>query len=361
MTITGSRKTEQPTASAKIASQTNYLISPEFFIGSQWKQEFVPKFANPKKYFIYRCPCHGLCGGYGDREKGMVAAYIISLLSNRSFGIEHKCPGDITKYLRPNKVDWIVTKDKIKGLKTRMHSVIDNWGYIAKVKNMNFNEYYKEDVIYWTGNNNYIESLRQHKEVPKLIPGMRNMSTSDVYRNVLNVLFKPTESFQKQISTFTDKVASNYLTCAQIRVGKNPSMPSDAVQGRFVQSHDLKSVWKFLNENIGKKSKLFIASDSMGVKNEARKMFPDQIIDTPGPIVHVDRLRGASGNREEGFMKVVLEQLILSHCSTLLVSRSGYSFLGAYLRKDSNNLYCIANGNVTACKREELLKYYSMR
>lgn len=44
------------------------------------------------KYVIYECTNENLCGGWGDRLKGIMSSYAWSLITNRKFLIKHTRP-----------------------------------------------------------------------------------------------------------------------------------------------------------------------------------------------------------------------------------------------------------------------------
>ena len=55
------------------------------------------------KYIVYECiEGMGLCGGWGDRLKGIYSAYAWSLVSGRRFYINIKKPCNLTSFLEPN-------------------------------------------------------------------------------------------------------------------------------------------------------------------------------------------------------------------------------------------------------------------
>ena len=55
----------------------------------------------------YRCTTSWRCGGWGDRLKGIMSTYALSLVLNRSFSIEITQPCPLESMLLPNKVNWV--------------------------------------------------------------------------------------------------------------------------------------------------------------------------------------------------------------------------------------------------------------
>ena len=52
-----------------------------------------------ERFMIYTCSGLGLCGGWGDRLRGLYSVYLLSALQNRSYGIEMNRPCPIEKFL----------------------------------------------------------------------------------------------------------------------------------------------------------------------------------------------------------------------------------------------------------------------
>ena len=50
--------------------------------------------------------CDGGCGGLGDRYKGLMSAFLLALLTNRTFGLLHGRPARLSAYLPPAWVPW---------------------------------------------------------------------------------------------------------------------------------------------------------------------------------------------------------------------------------------------------------------
>jgi hypothetical protein len=66
---------------------------------------------NPSKFIAFECDIHSKygkydCGGWSDRLKGIMAAYVWSLLTNRTFIINIARPCLLTSLIVPNQVSW---------------------------------------------------------------------------------------------------------------------------------------------------------------------------------------------------------------------------------------------------------------
>lgn len=61
------------------------------------------------RFIMYRCDREldkNLCGGFGDRLKGILSAYLWSLLTNRTFLLKVTKPCNMITLLEPNEVEW---------------------------------------------------------------------------------------------------------------------------------------------------------------------------------------------------------------------------------------------------------------
>ncbi|CAF2699652.1 unnamed protein product [Rotaria sp. Silwood2] len=56
------------------------------------------------KYLVY--VCHENCGGWGDRLRGIMSLFMLSLMLDRNFRIEITHPCNLTHILRPNLYNW---------------------------------------------------------------------------------------------------------------------------------------------------------------------------------------------------------------------------------------------------------------
>ena len=81
----------------------NYDVRVGRSVGDEKQNE------SSSRYMMYRCDQaldNDLCGGFGDRLKGILDAYLWSLMVNRTFVIKITRPCNMTNILEPNEVDW---------------------------------------------------------------------------------------------------------------------------------------------------------------------------------------------------------------------------------------------------------------
>lgn len=334
---------------------------PQFYTEKNYIQSvgrnFLPKYPNRSRYMIYECK--RTCGGLGDRQKGIVGAYLMSLLTNRTFGIKHTKPMDITPFVLPNKIIWTVNQSKLEGLSQEIHNAVGRLDFLEKLPGLDLNKFYSKDIVYFNGNQEYVRLLRKHYDAARVFPDIMRMSNSEIYNLILRLLFKLEHSLQKKLNMVLKKdINGRKLICAHVRMGRNPTIPTDTE--KRLNMDKINSIWKFLDRfNMAKKYSVFVASDSNELIKYARNKFPLQFVDVPGPIIHMDQI--GYKNESRGMTKIFLEQILLSQCDVLVVTKSGFGRIAAYLRNSSRDLYCFLNGIVFPCRHDLLNQIYFVR
>ena len=297
---------------------------------------------NKTKYLIYQCA--GMCGGLGDRFRGMVNSFLLALITGRKFGIDHTSPCPLQNFLRPNKYDWIIDKQKLdKAGSSKTHHLIDH----QTLPSPNMTSYLKEDVVYLRMNGDITLRLMEQVDFPNRIPWLTKFTVSDLFESVLSYLFILTQSLQKGLDKFRNEhVKGNKTVCVHYRAGKNPTIPNDAP--RWGDKY-LNEVWNFLSKYNKSGHVIYIASDSEQVKLTGRSKFPERVIDLKGKITHVDR---SQDDKEcNGFKTAIMEHHFLQRCDVALFTPSGYGRTAAILRKTSQNMFCLLPVGVGMCSK----------
>ena len=288
---------------------------------------------NEKKFLVSVCST-GPCGGWANRQRGIISTYLLSVLMNRTFSILHDKPCDISTFLERNEYDWASCNGYVEKI-SQTNANSPNIELLLNVSN--FENYNKEHVIFIRTHHYWINQIAKHPKTMQRLPWVINKTTPEVSRIVLSRLFRPVELLEKAIRNFTDKVGdSKQLICTHIRMGKNPTMPNDSerrVPNVSVIFNWLRKFDKPQNYSI------FIASDSEDIKTFARTNFTNVLL-TKLPIVHVDRVRKDQSNMAcEGLFSTFLEQHILSRCDILLLTLSNFGPMAAYMSRKQQTIY----------------------
>ncbi|CAF1309001.1 unnamed protein product [Rotaria magnacalcarata] len=296
---------------------------------------------SPKKYLIYTC--NQPCGGWGDRTRKIVGAYLLSLVLNRTFLINITWPCPITHLLEPNFINWNQTIKHLSKLKnTTIYnlSASDNdyrevmsWTDIDviffKVKDL---AYYS--LLLWR--DDFYRILHIHYGLHR-----STLFIHTVFTLVYELLFKLKSHPQSHIDELSEKIHLRHLSCAHIRIGKNPTNPNDVV---FPKRERMNTTVIGFLKNISKSNELiFISTDSEEIQSYARKQLRSRLLNIDGVIRHIDR----SGKKLacDGLEKTILDFYMISRCHTMVMSKSAFSFWANTRRlKPYENLYIYCDG-----------------
>ncbi|XP_052771065.1 uncharacterized protein LOC128210752 [Mya arenaria] len=354
----------------RMDSKTNHFRykDPEF--SYQQTKEYETKFAeifktfpnhqNSTKYLIYFCDIE--CGGLGDRLKGIVKVYMLSILSRRRFGIRMKEPSDIENFLQPHVIDWRVNEAEIAGKDRKTVDYKTLHDFIAidlETHDRDPEKVLKTDVIFMRANQDWTKTLRKLKVSPERFPQIYQHPSSDLTRIIYNGLFKPTDTLQRLVHNFfEEKVGGKKLACLHARMGES---------NHTRYSFDvIKTPLDFLKQYDSQPNyKIMIATDNDHVKNYSRTFFKNFIdTDFSGSIMHIDYMQNNTVDartRETGFMHSLLDHMILARCDTLILTMSGFGVTAASLRYTSAELFVYMKNEVFPVRRELLREVFQWR
>ena len=291
------------------------------------------------RFLVYKCI--STCGGMGDRQKGMTSAFLFALLTNRTFIIDMPNPCDISQFFQANVYDWQKCRDKIKRKNMKVHSLMnrDADKFKNRIPHTNFDQLWTDEVIYIQTNVYFVEAVRRHPLVDERIPWLNNRTWEDIIGHILGVLFRVQENISNRVVEFAQNyINKKQIVCAHVRCGRNPSIPNDGMKDK--SAPNVHKILNFLKSyEDGNKYTVYVASDSENVRQECRKMVGNCVVSNQ-TIFHIDMSPFSSQKTAcDGFSTVIFEQLILSRCDVLLLTRSNFGAMAAYERGRSENLY----------------------
>ncbi|XP_005110247.1 uncharacterized protein LOC101849567 [Aplysia californica] len=319
---------------------------------------------NSDRYLIYRCDSESMsgCGGWADRLKGILLGYNIANLTGRALKIEILKPMcDLSLYLAPNKVDWLLPSTfSPKPHEYRTVILTDSRDFKYTIHEQNFDTLFQQTKhVYFQANLDYLTGLRETLVYPKELSWMRYTSPSDIYAALYKHIFKLTPHLQGELQALLSAhlpSKNHRLVCAHLRMGINPSNHLDSVTINSVSN--LPQVWDFLKEHAPAQSDVvFVMSDSQQVLNMAlQQSFRDRVLLIPGSLHHVDRYNEHTRPEDmcSAFRRLILEFHLLVNCHVLLKSKSGLSNLASSLRGTDRDLfYFHRNGSITPTGRND--------
>ncbi len=302
---------------------------------------------NNKKYIRFECK-KPLCGGWADRLRGLMSAYILANFTKREFLIDIDHPCSLSLMLQPNVIKW---NEKIRchdfgktNIKNNFTSLrlnkIDDTDFQSFLRNLNIFEYFKDTNLFIVRtNNDWIREFSFNKHLNESIHQFgykpQNFKLYSFFRKLYNDLFKLTPSLQKRYNEFLKEAKPDNQTkliCAQVRIGgARPNVHHDK---QFASLNNSKYFWdfirnKFLYPNPQLKYKIFVTSDTKAVQNECIEEFgKENIVKIDGPFTHIDRDKFVDKNDCSRFDKVILDFHALQNCDIAIIGRGGYGRLG---------------------------------
>ena len=188
------------------------------------------------KFLIYKCDRDDrLCGGWADRQKGMVSAFLLALVTNRRFGITMTAPCDVRKFYIPNEYNWIIQDKDIEGKTRRTVRSIDSaTSFHEDLFSVDFNGRYPEDVIFLTTNNEHSKAITANPLYQKSLPVWARQPLSEFFRDAWRILMKPSPLLQHRLDSFLHSLhfvtRTRPLVGLHVRVGKSASLKDFSVR-----------------------------------------------------------------------------------------------------------------------------------
>lgn len=318
--------------------------------------------SNPRKTMIYSC--QSFCGGWGDRLRGILSAYVLALLSDRHFMIDMNYPCPISNVLEPNFVNWTYisfgssnrTRLTINTMRSYETAYRDQ---IARtISSENFTQVWSSyDDIYLSTNSDYmrpaLNNVYMTNKTRELFGSLSisQITMQNMFPLFYELLFKPANAVQKRVDLVLSSSLHRQLICFHIRIGKNPTNPYDHAFTKRVNTTE--AMIDFTDKNFIPKnaSLVFVTSDSGQAISDVLRHYSNSSMTVVGPILHIDRFDRRSSTVCEGFLKVLADFYVLGECQISLVSKSGFSNWATRRRSAPNEHLYIYNENIQQIRK----------
>ncbi|KAL3852991.1 hypothetical protein ACJMK2_016588 [Sinanodonta woodiana] len=293
-----------------------------------------------KKYLVYQYDQS--LNNIGDFFPGVITAFLISILSQRSFAIKETSGCSPLSWFETRLVSWDVKEEDFRGLTSSRHDVRMMTHFREQLESYNFDTKFIQDVIYFVVEEELIAEIRRHFRTFDTMPWIVNMAHSDIIRIALYGLFQPSEVLVKKVNEiFLPYNEFNHLVCLHAQVPVYSYSYYDPV-------------WKFL-KNYGKRTNLtyniFIDINNEEIKNKVKEEFGSTMVDFDKYFY----LFSDDGNKCNEYFKNVLQMTILQNCNALIITDSLQGKYAAYMRASSDNLFCyVGTSSVFECNRDVL-------
>ncbi len=277
------------------------------------------------KAVVWRC--QGICGGLGDRLRGIMTSFMLALVTKRGFFIDSDTPVPLHKYFHlanPTlhwKFDLALTTNK-----SVLEETNDAFPSIGEYASADLSRYEGYDVLIQS--NNFWQPLRILQN-----PGLNSLRALRLYEEqtlagcLLNYLLVPSNKLRQELAMMRSKLMTNdsEILAVQVRTGdsqhKNFTV-LDALLDRF------QMCVQGIQSSSDKKYRLFLTTDSE-VFAEKFAVLNSDVLSFPGQVFHVDGDFGTPNSVHDAFTKVLLDHIMLSQAHQLIISRSGFAELAA--------------------------------
>ena len=329
---------------------------------------------NAKK-LVWYCG-ENFCGGLGDRERGLTYALILAMMSQRVLLFHWQDSRlDNKTYLDPNVIDWRLTeKERKKVFEIKNHFRVNEAGDSDAVMLLS---------LFSRGPMDTTESATRHKSVLQAMVGHRpwialqsNMFPSSlVYgrvpvsmdwikqgmgtlglnklsqfeiNQVMGLAFRYLFTFSKGIVAEMDEARRILGLVNQAYVGVHLRTGFEGSKKHEENNHPklIKDRWQWeatlncaythaTDIILGKNALIFLATDSALVKAMALQKYKDRVRSLNNSVIHIDDFtpppEEVGDFEREGVMSVWVELVLLAEAHSLIIGRSGFSFLAQSL------------------------------
>ena len=278
------------------------------------------------KVIVWRC--RQLCGGLGDRQRGILTSFTLALATNRAFFIDSEDPVPLQHFFHVANpgLHWTFDDSLLDGRDHMEEDFMNGLPAIGDFSTANLSYYDDYDVV--IQHNNFWRPLNVLRN-----PSLRSVRLFQSFEDhvlagcMLNYLLVPAHDLQMQVHhSRTNATKENrYVLALQVRTGDSQSK-NDTVLERVVQYFE--DCADRIQRASRKTFRIFLTTDSVGVVDRFAALHPDMSM-FHGPIVHIDGAFGSADSPETAFRKVVLDHMMISKANTLILSRSGFGEFAA--------------------------------
>ena len=304
--------------------------------GSDWRklfaswekhQEAALKGNAAIKLIIWRCI--DVCGGLGDRQRGILTSFALAMVTGRAFFIDSQKPVPFHQYfaVAHSELHWVFDEKLLQGRSVLEESFMDSFPSIGDYSSANLSYYNNFDVVIQKNNFWKPLSIIQNPLIAEDHP-FRLYQPHILAGCVLNYLLVPRHDLQMEVHHVLQHEwqHSRQVVALQVRSGDS-QLKNTTVMSALVRTFS--SCYAKINALSGPTTFTpFLTSDSPGVVSLFQTSHANLLTFT-GTIMHVDGFFGADGSPHDGFRKVVLDHIMLSQADIILISRSGFGEFAA--------------------------------
>lgn len=273
------------------------------------------------KVVVWRC--EEICGGLGDRQRGILTSFMLALTTQRAFLIDSRLPVPLHHYFHVANpaIHWLYEEKLIRGRSVFEEVFMDVLPSVGDYASADLSLYDAYDVIIQKNNFWRPLSILENRSVD-VSRKMQAIKPHVLAGCLLNYLLVPAVDLQLRIHRLLQQAGNSELVAVQVRSGDNQSKNLTVVDS-LVSAFDtcVKSVQ-------GSTPALFLTTDSGDVYDRFQTLHPN-MLSFDGQIMHVDGFFGSQTDPDAAFQKVVLDHIMISQAQHLIISRSGFAEFAA--------------------------------
>lgn len=290
------------------------------------------------RYMIYTCRQGHHCSGTGNRQRGIVAAFLVSILTKRIFLMDIDNPIPLELVLEPHMIRWNeIPKNLIN----------DTPPPLLDVRNIQPNPLQRpgdfetgpQVIRILASGPGGLETIWNSSEMKQLLEGTSKGMPQLIYKWLFYALFQPSLALQELVqrqraslglTTFSASYIGIHVRLGTSWKGLNEQRYNVSVLPRFLELGQ-----QLQNEHPGKMP-LVVISDDARAKEILYEMDPESVrFVSNATIVHVDRSK-SSDNGLDGSLQVWADVMMLAQATCMVESLSSFSSLGRRISISEN-------------------------
>ncbi|KAH9514015.1 hypothetical protein Btru_031993 [Bulinus truncatus] len=326
------------------------------------------------KFLVFLCDALESCGGWADRQEGIVLVYFFSRLVQREFRIVMPPSCALSDLFAPNVVQWIPVEQEFTSPSPTNTIDLTNGQAVDQVMNTvlrgDFNIKYTQDVIYLKADHftagKFLESF-SNSHRPKQRGEYKNgrrwfhwawhelMKPSSTLISELKRILGESFLIRKDLLPPTENprrdsmfdVSDSRLICAHLDTGPNATV-QEGGDFRILGVDELEILQKFMTSIISDGNRyFFVATDNVNIHKQARNFFGNRFIDYGGKMMNRFFLERAPTPCDEQ-TEAVIDQMILSICDVLVVTKGQLGRMAYLMRNLTQSEYVLGDGKVVS-------------
>jgi hypothetical protein len=301
------------------------------------------------KYLIFTC--HKSCSGTGNRQRAIMATFMVAMLTNRIFLIDVTYPVRLDSILQPHLVRWNWLPPHLNNLNTKQMKLRNKNPPVLDTPSK-FVAMDSQQVIRIEANSP-INLERQWKTAdvkryladfglirPFMVPGT-------IYKQIFWTLYRPTQmlteravALRKHLGVDTD--GFKYIV-VHVRTGGGGKGWKDDDRFTTDKPDNLYANAKMVRNSMRKGTiatgtnetfPIVVLSDEKAAKEKLYAKDPVVVRYADTKIIHVDRSKGKD-NDLDGSLAVWADMLVMAQSTCIVKGRGSFSMLGVWLASKS--------------------------